>query len=202
MATTRSGAVATVTLAAVMMTAGPAWSDALTEPDPTVVLHVADRASVPADVLSEAKGLVGLAYGRIGVHLVWTDGHAVLAPADGVLHLDVQLLPTDVMHPDYLATHIDHVVLGKAYGPARLARVFFDRVADKATQTSAKVSLLLGSVIAHEVGHLLLPAFSHSPDGLMRAHWRGRPSSMPGFTDAQGTTIRARLATRMHEPTE
>jgi hypothetical protein len=31
---------------------------------------------------------------------------------------------------------------------------------------------LLGSVIAHELGHLLLGEHSHSSGGLMQAHWR------------------------------
>ena len=202
MATTRSGAVATVTLAAVMMTAGPAWSDALTAPDTTVVLHVTDLASVPAEVLTEAKGLVGLVYRAIAVEIVWTQGAAALAPADGALHFDVLMLAKDAVRHKCLENQLGDDVLGSASEPARRAHVFFGRIANRATLTSGDVSLLLGFVIAHEVGHLLLPAFSHSRDGLMRAHWQGRLSSMPGFTDAQGTTIRARLATRMHEPTE
>ena len=199
MATTTTGAVATVTLAAVMMTAGAARSDALTAPDTTVVLHVKGPASVPAATLVEAERLVQLVYGSIGVHLAWTDGHAVLAPTDGALHLDVQLLPR-IRHPEYLDENVGRVPLGAAYEPARLARVFVDRIADEASRTGASVSLILGAVIAHEVGHLLLPPSSHSSEGLMRAHWRGRLSTLPGFTTAQGTTIRARLATSGREP--
>lgn len=141
-------------------------------------------------------------YGTIGVELIWMQGAAALAPVDGALHLDVLMLSRDAVQQQCLANQLGGDVLGSASEPARRAHVFFGRIANRATLTSGDVSLLLELVIAHEVGHLLLPAQSHSSEGLMQAHRKGRLSTMPSFTDAQGTTIRARLATRTHEPTE
>jgi len=53
------------------------------------------------------------------------------------------------------------------------AYVFYDRLHDMARQDSADVTALLGSIIAHELGHLLT-AGSHSSNGMMRAEWTVR----------------------------
>ena len=50
------------------------------------------------------------------------------------------------------------------------------------------------ALLAHEIGHVLLPDHSHSPVGIMRATWEDRIVNVPGFTDEQGATMRALLA--------
>ena len=84
-------------------------------------------------------------------------------------------------------------VFGRASRPTGVPTIFYDRIADHAKRTGSSVAVLLGAVIAHEVGHLLLPAFSHSPTGIMRPHWDGRIMRVPDFTVDQGNTIRTRL---------
>jgi hypothetical protein len=39
-------------------------------------------------------------------------------------------------------------------------------------ETFVDPAIILGHVAAHEIGHLLLGTNSHSPGGIMRAHWR------------------------------
>ena len=51
------------------------------------------------------------------------------------------------------------------------ATVFQDRVAAKAKAWRLEEADLLGSVMAHEVGHLLLGRNSHSSYGLMNGDW-------------------------------
>jgi hypothetical protein len=51
-------------------------------------------------------------------------------------------------------------------------------------------------VLAHEVGHLLLPANSHARFGLMKPTMKGRILLIPDFTPEQGRTIRARLSSK------
>jgi hypothetical protein len=85
-------------------------------------------------------------------------------------------------------------VLGRASRPTSRAYIFYDRVFDHARMTGSDVSRLLAGVIAHEVGHLLLPALSHAPSGIMRAHWDRQMVRVPDFTVDQGATIRTRLA--------
>jgi hypothetical protein len=52
------------------------------------------------------------------------------------------------------------------------ADIFFDRVQRVHEQArNISVAALLGSVFAHEIGHLLLGEHSHSRDGLMVGQW-------------------------------
>jgi hypothetical protein len=58
------------------------------------------------------------------------------------------------------------------------------------------LSTILAYVIAHELGHLLLPGYGHSPTGVMRADWdnplaRDVVKGSLTFTDAQAARIRA-----------
>ena len=55
---------------------------------------------------------------------------------------------------------------------------------------------ILGHVVAHEIGHLLLPRGPHSPSGIMRA-WLDRQLAALGglfFTADQAQDIRTKLA--------
>lgn len=88
--------------------------------------------------------------------------------------------------------------LGKD-GSGEYADVFFDsvqRLHDEDTQVSQ--AQILGYVMAHELGHLLLGSNAHSKLGVMRPHWSkaelqsismGRLS----FTADQGREIHQRL---------
>src|SRR5262249_1266981 len=52
-----------------------------------------------------------------------------------------------------------------------LAAVYVDRVATLSRASGIDAGTLLGRVIAHEIGHLLLGTTTHRPSGLMRAEW-------------------------------
>jgi hypothetical protein len=80
------------------------------------------------------------------------------------------------------------------------AYVLFDRIEEFAenARTPDDRPALLGSVLAHEIGHIFLGPGAHSPTGLMRAHWQAREyrDSEHGvllFTGRQGRQIRARI---------
>jgi hypothetical protein len=52
-----------------------------------------------------------------------------------------------------------------------LAYVFLRRVERSAQKFKARVDNVLAVAIAHELGHMLLPASSHAKSGMMRARW-------------------------------
>ena len=86
-------------------------------------------------------------------------------------------------------------------GVGVLATIYFDRVLWLAARADADSRVLLGSAIAHELGHLLLATTSHGPAGLMRALWsqeevRRRYSSDWTFAPAEIATIRSRADAR------
>jgi hypothetical protein len=99
-----------------------------------------------------------------------------------------------------------------ALGPGAIyATIFFDRVCARAadpelSEAGANLAVLLGHVIAHEIGHLLLGSNSHSQSGLMSASWdvsdmralaRGRLS----FGSAESEKMRNEVARRNAMPT-
>ena len=52
-----------------------------------------------------------------------------------------------------------------------LAYAFYGRIKDVTRTIGADTGLILGHVIAHEIGHLLLPYDSHATSGLMQGGW-------------------------------
>ena len=81
--------------------------------------------------------------------------------------------------------------------------IFHDRVKSMAEGANATLPVLLGRAMAHEIGHLLLGANSHSRTGIMRASWSGRDLSLDGrpyllFTPEQSRQMKTRLAERAH----
>jgi hypothetical protein len=68
-----------------------------------------------------------------------------------------------------------------------------DRLSANDDDRHAPLGWLLGEVMAHEVGHLLLPINSHATTGIMRASMRAEFGLRPRFTAEQAALIRRRL---------
>jgi hypothetical protein len=156
----------------------------------TVVVHVTDDAHILRGVLAEAERLAGSVYFAAGVRVVWSDSAVAAQPA-GAFHVDVVLRSKDMKTQ---SEETEGEIFGRAMRPIKRAYVFYDRMYEHATLTGSNVARSLGVVIAHEVGHLLLPAFSHAQTGIMRARWEGPILHVPGFTVDQARTIQTRLA--------
>jgi hypothetical protein len=157
----------------------------------TVVLHVRDYQKVSPRRLIQAESLAARVYARIGVRLLWTDGNAREARADGNFHLDVVIL-TEAMTAVGLA---DPLAFGKASRITRRASIFYARIVEHARHTKSDPDRALALVLAHEIGHMLLPEDSHTDSGLMQARWTRRIVTIPAFLPAQAIAIRAKLAT-------
>ena len=162
----------------------------------TVAIH--DSAALPPPVLERAKDVATAIYGRIGVSVTWLAGPQAAAA-----------LPRGAAAcPDSLAPLIHLRLLGRSTNPRRpagdlgfaasggtVASVLVEPVAYVAKRKSLAVGDLLGVIIAHEIGHLLLPPDSHST-GIMAPNIdlflidHGGPS----FDRRQASMIRARTA--------
>jgi len=57
------------------------------------------------------------------------------------------------------------------HGEGCYADLFYEPIVNLQVTTHVDPSVVLGYAMAHELGHLLLGVNSHSPSGLMRAHW-------------------------------
>ena len=159
----------------------------------TIVLHAVNYANLSREVLDVATARVAMIYERIGVRTVWVDGEVSPEQSrDGQLHLSILLLSRDMAEKQIKAYAIKNGVLGQAHVPGRRASIFCDRIA--ATPGALPhFPIPLGDVIAHEVGHLLLGANSHSGSGIMRANVDVRALRPQSFDEAQARALRARL---------
>ena len=162
----------------------------------TVAIY--DSAALPPPVLERAKGVATEIYGRIAVSVTWLAGPQVAAavPTTTAACPDS---PTPLIHLRLLGRsanpHRPTGDLGFAASGGTLASVLVEPVAYVAKRKSLEVGDLLGVVMAHEIGHLLLPPHSHST-GIMAPNIdlflidRGGPS----FDQRQASMIRARIA--------
>jgi hypothetical protein len=86
--------------------------------------------------------------------------------------------------------------LGPA-GEGKYSDVFFRRI-EAACANRGSVARLLGTIAAHELGHLILGSHAHTYEGVMSAVWKDsviRRMEMGSllFTREQSGAIRARL---------
>ncbi len=181
----------------------PATAGAETQFPPHVVVHIHDYARASPHAIMAAQRFVSEVYAEAGVTVTWAPLHRhgldMRPPARGAPgDLTIMMLSRG------MASHYDvsHDTMGFAAVPAegsgRIAYVFYDRVETARGAQPGGLVDLLGLVIGHEIGHLLLPRGSHSPTGLMRERWHLHQLSLmdPGavrFTHGQAEHIRGRL---------
>jgi hypothetical protein len=145
---------------------------------PAIHLQMDNDADVPAAVLKKSQDEVTRIFADAGLGVEWTE----TGP-----RLTVQIVPS-VLGYARAASPVMGVALRPPSGAT--ARIFFNQVRAFARTSHVDVSTLLAYVIAHEIGHLLLPRMPHSATGLMKADWdravvREATAGSLTFTDAQ-----------------
>jgi len=86
-------------------------------------------------------------------------------------------------------------------GQGCYAYLFYEPIRQLVERTQVAPSVILGHAMAHELGHLLLGTNSHSPGGLMRAHWTPEDLANASrgnlrFSLEQSLRIRSRLTSQ------
>ncbi len=158
-----------------------------------VVLHVTNNAQVPAGQFAEARRAVVTVYANIGVHVIWAGGVAATAPADGALHPRRDSL--ECRDDEAASTQYSRVRTGQPRDEAGCASLC-ERTLEHAHSTGSDPGRMLGLILAHEIGHMLLPRHSHTAAGLMKAEWIGTITAIPEFLPEQAETIRTLLSKR------
>jgi hypothetical protein len=157
--------------------------------EPTIVLHVVNYAGIAPDDLERAEDEATRIYAAAGVRIVWAaEEEAAAVPG---LHLRVILLRRDMATRMIRAARVANGVLGQAARPTGRAYIFTHRITDMGTQYGRDFVWLLGQVMAHEVGHLVLPIYAHTDRGIMRADLIARSYTDRLFTTGQGAAIRS-----------
>jgi hypothetical protein len=166
-----------------------------------MTIVVQDLAGLSPTVIKEAETVVTRIYSQIGVQITWREivgfeEPTAIAQAADVVHGE------SIIHVGLLSAGMEHLVrpdrgtLGMALSGTRLVRVFVNRVEHVARSAQEEVADVLGHVMAHEIGHLLLGPDAHSTAGLMAATLDLPRIALGGlwFDRAQAAIIQARLA--------
>jgi hypothetical protein len=181
-----------------------------------VTISVFDSANVHTELLTAAEEEARRIFLQAGVETTWLNCSKPLAVGQsksmpcgtvGAEHLVVEILP--VANSERLLFHLE--VLGTATltdkGEGFYCYVFYDRIERLAGERRLLKRILLGDVLAHETGHLMLGSNSHSLTGIMSGQWSGdglRRVSQGGmfFDPSESRIIRQRLnASRAHVET-
>ncbi len=144
--------------------AGAAAYAEVPEAEPVVTVYASSDAAVPTMVLRKAQHLAGRLFAGAGVQLQWRQGRAPAGANSCRTVLDVRL-ETDVpgdFRPGALA-------FANPEKGGAVIRVFYRRVA--AIYRPDLAHIVLGYVLAHEIGHVLEGTSRHSGEGILKAQW-------------------------------
>jgi hypothetical protein len=160
--------------------------------DPTaIVLDVHDYAKVPPSLLKNAELEASRIYATTGVTIVWRHDRAQ-EPAAAARRFHVLLLCSEMSAQKIKKDGISDGVLGVAGHGTGRAHIFVGRVLDHSIRFG-NPSVVLGRVLAHEIGHLLLEERGHSRRGIMRSKLEVFSHGADQFTPAQRDAIRVAL---------
>jgi hypothetical protein len=159
-----------------------------------------NHAGVPEDIWQRAQTTASRIYEVAGIQVLWIDSAATTVISTP--QSDVTVIVSAAPSAPGL-TSSKHV-LGFALQPrnrGRLAYAFYGRIQDFARDTRTDAGSMLGHVMAHEIGHLLLSREAHSLFGLMRGRWHESQAELVSaglltFTNDEATVIRAHVARR------
>ena len=143
----------------------------------SVVVLVDDRAKVEPLILDLAEKQLGRIYQQAGVRMIWRSAKEPVISEGHVKSRDgftVRLIIQAKFRG--AAGNMAPFLMGAAPDTAAdcggVAYLFFDQIVSFSNIMLLDQALVLGTVAAHEVGHVLLRRQGHSPEGLMRASWK------------------------------
>ena len=186
----------------------------------TLTIAVRNYAQVDPKTLANGEQSATLIFRKAGVEAHWIDltltyrGPLSTSDARHIFGVQVDIIPAE------MAGRLDYLnnVMGMAPGAERdrqLVYVFYDglealaerqrraRVDRRITRYASK-SQILGALMAHELGHVLLDQRSHSSTGIMRGYWNLNDLEDVAFgcllfTRSQADIVRAEVARRVRQ---
>lgn len=175
-------------------------------------VSVYNDAQVPADVLKLAENEASRIFRQAGIELYLLNCR-IPAVSEGASRAC-----REAVFPEHLHLRIVRKSLGlkgetlgisfqSDDGSGCYADLFYEPMEQLHRSNGADLASLLGHVAAHEIGHLLLGANSHSSAGIMHVHWTAEEltSARVGglvFSESESRRMRARLATAMQASKE
>ena len=176
---------------------------------PTVRISVYNDAGLKRGTLLRAEENAVEVFRQAGIETEWKNcgGAEIVA--------EVSKACGEAAYPASLILRIErrpHGLISEPLGVAYLSEngegaycdVFLEPMEELQRLQAVSLDALLGHVAAHEIGHLLLGSTSHSPSGIMCAHWnyeqlRNVSEGAMAFVPAQSRIMQDRLRVRQSE---
>jgi hypothetical protein len=156
---------------------------------PTAIVRLDNLALVSAGDLDFAESRAAAVFSRIGVHVTWIPEE--IAVRDHVTPPFTVILIKSGSDLTVRPAIVD--ALGFADPSVSRAHVIYDRVEALTERSQLSAASLLGDVIAHELGHLMLPAPGHSAAGIMRPELETKSWTVMTFTRSQAQEVLSRV---------
>jgi hypothetical protein len=185
-------AVSVVTIFAILgMADGVLAGPAKAEPNLRATVRIDDQAGVPAVLLKFAEARADQVFAMSGVNIDWVDREE----ADRLQSVAPYTILIMAEAPASLKVAMAHMgmdLMGQAAPSIGRAYVYYDRVLKVGSIPPRDVVAMLGDVIAHELGHLMLPP-GHSNLGIMRHAIDMTTRRLETFTKLEANEIRERV---------
>ena len=155
--------------------------------EPEVAVRIVNAGVLRGPTLVQAKAVAGSILASAGVRVRW-DGRSVAAP---VIVVAFSTQTPRSRNSEALAAAMPFAQDGIGIV------IFYDRL-HLALEVLRHPEYLLGHVLAHEIGHMLLGTDAHAADGLMKARWsaaeiRRMEGAQMRFTPEHAAIMRANL---------
>ena len=181
------------------------------EPGLKITVLVYDYAGVPAEIKSQAEKEAERIYRHGRVSIEWLDcplssGEVAQYPAcevaPGPAKLALRILPQSMAERMRQGQDSFGFALYPEDGSfATVANVFSDDPEALARRRGLSRPVMLGHLMAHELGHLLLGVRSHSASGIMHVPWQKKELEIIAqgsllFTPREAQTMRSQIQAR------
>jgi hypothetical protein len=152
-------------------------------PKPSVQISVYNDVGLKRGTLRLAEENAAAIFRRAGIETEWKNcpGEEIspqsaveLQPPCGQAAYPSKLVLRIIRHPRGLVPDVFGVAYLSQDGQGAYCNVFVEPMEELQRMYPVSLDAILGHVAAHEIAHLLLGRNSHSPTGLMRAHWNSR----------------------------
>ena len=168
-----------------------------------IVVRTYDSVGVSPGEMEQARAGVGAILASTGIKPIWRPCHQPACTEPVKPHeVAVRIVTSG---PQSVPDSLGFSMVDVSQRAGSLATIYEDRVQALAAKADVDRGLLLGRVIAHEIGHMLLGTSSHSRVGLMRAVWvtgelrRDLPSDWM-FSGKEAAELRRRVIARTSAP--
>lgn len=176
--------------------------------NPQVTVFVNDSANAPEQIVLAAERNAGRIFHNAGVEVEWLNCSAQDGNRSHTQCRDNRMSPGLVVRIIPHARTLGDDIFGVSFvdhDSGTYADLFFEPI-EQLHQQNRAISLapILGDVLAHELGHLLLGSNAHSRDGIMQPHWTREQlhrvaMGQMRFSKEQAARMRTRIASSQIE---